>query len=185
MIMPKPAHHAEPESLAVQVVQPEDQPFADAARTLVKAAFLFSNRPGAPHQAHGLNLAEADVLAAIGRAEETDLKCSEIAERTLITKSGISKVLNRLQTRGLMRRIKSREDRRSRSVQLTAKGLELCREYIPESARGARETFQRAFRPEQMRQFSKLLGLLVRSLGADSAKARNRASEGPHEHRWI
>src|ERR1700722_14836893 len=126
----KPAHAAEPESLAALLAQLEDLPFADAVRALVKAGFLFINRPGAPYRAHGLNPAQADVLVAIARAEETELKCSEIAERTLITKGGITKILDRLEAHGLIRRVPSREDRRSISIQLSAKGIELCREMI-------------------------------------------------------
>jgi DNA-binding MarR family transcriptional regulator len=184
IIMPKSAPHAEPQSLAMPIAQLEDQPFADAARELVKAGFLFSNRSGAPSHAHGLNLAEADVLIAIARGKDTDLKCSDIAERTLITKGGITKILDRLEARGLARRLTSREDRRSRPVQLSAKGVELCRELIPRAARNSRETFQKAFRPQQVKHFSKLLGLLVRSLEADSEKTRLRALEGTHGHRW-
>jgi MarR family 2-MHQ and catechol resistance regulon transcriptional repressor len=184
IIMPKSPHHAEPQSPAMPIPQLEDQPFADAARELVKAGFLFSNRSGAPYHAHGLKLAEADVLTAIARGKDTDLKCSDIAERTLITKGGITKILDRLEARGLVRRVTSREDRRSRSVQLSAKGVELCRELIPRAARSSRETFQKAFRPQQVKQFSNLLGLLVRSLEAESEKTRLRALEGTHGHRW-
>ena len=95
--MPKSAYHAEPQSLAMPIAQLEDQPFADAARELVKAGFLFSNRSGAPYHARGLNLAQADVLTAIAREKITDLKCSAIAERTLITKGGITKILDQLE----------------------------------------------------------------------------------------
>lgn len=171
------SHPAQPEALAVLVAQLDDMPFVDAARSLVKAGFLFSNRAGAPHHAHGLNLAQADVLITIARAEKSELKCSQISESTLITKGGITKILDRLAARGLIRRVTSREDRRSRSVQLTAKGVELCRELIPEVARSAREIFERAFEPEQMKQFTNLLMLLVRKLQADSIKAQTRASE--------
>jgi DNA-binding MarR family transcriptional regulator len=74
----------------------------------------------------------------------------------------------------------SQDDRRSISIQLSAKGVEFWRKFCPEAARSARELFEKAFRPEQMRQFSKLLDLLVRSLEADSAKASIRASGPTH-----
>ena len=175
--MPKSARAAQPQALDVLLAQLEDMPFVDAARSLVRAGFLFSNRPGAPNRAYGLNLWEADVVVAIARAEKTELKCSQISDRTLITKGGITKILDRLSGRGLIRRVTSRADRRTRSVQLTGKGVELCRELIPEVARSDREVFEKAFRPEQMKQFRKLLMLLLRNLDADSARAQTRASD--------
>jgi MarR family transcriptional regulator, 2-MHQ and catechol-resistance regulon repressor len=176
-MMPSSAAEAQP--LALLLGQLEDMTFVDACGSLVKAAFLFTNRPGAPHQAHGLNVAQADVLLAIARAENTELKCLQISKRTLITKGGITKILDRLEGRGLIRRMTSGEDRRSRSVQLTAKGVELCRELIPEVARSDREIFEKAFRAEQMNQFRNLLMLLIRELEEESLKAQTRASERP------
>jgi DNA-binding MarR family transcriptional regulator len=171
---------AKEHSLAGQPAQLEDMRFVDAVRALVKAGFLISNRPQAPHHAYRLDLAEADVLATVARAQGGHLNCSEIAERTLITKGGITKILDRLEARGLVTRMPSRDDRRSISIQLSAKGVEFWRKFLPQVAHSARELFEQAFRPEQMRQFSKLLDLLVRSVEADSATASIRASEPTH-----
>src|SRR5580700_6137463 len=105
--MPTLHRIAKEASLAEQPAQLEDTFFSDATRALVKAGFLISNRPNAPYHAYGLSLAEADVLATIARAPEGELNCSEIAEKTLITKGGITKVLDRLEARGLVKRIPS------------------------------------------------------------------------------
>jgi DNA-binding MarR family transcriptional regulator len=155
----------------------EDLPFSDASRALVKAAFLIANRPGAPYHKYRLSLAEADVLTTIARAPEGQLNCSEIAEKTLITKSGITKILDRLEARSLVKRVPSRDDRRSISIQLTAKGVEFWRRFFPEVTSSARELYEKAFRPEQMKQFSKLLALLLRSLEADNTRTSIRASD--------
>jgi hypothetical protein len=50
---------------------------------------------------------------------------------------------------------------------LTAKGVEFFRKFYPELVRGKRTVFERAFRREQMKEFSKLLGLLLRSVEAE------------------
>jgi MarR family transcriptional regulator, 2-MHQ and catechol-resistance regulon repressor len=164
-------------SLAGQPAQLEDMRFVDAVRALVKAGFLISNRPQAPHHAYRLDLAEADVLVTVARAQGGHLNCSEIAARTLITKGGITKILDRLEARGLVKRMPTRDDRRSLSIQLSAKGVEFWHKFFPETARSARHVFERAFRPEQMKQFSKLLALLLHSLEGDGAKTSIRASE--------
>jgi MarR family 2-MHQ and catechol resistance regulon transcriptional repressor len=151
-------------SLEAQMTDPADQPFLVAARALVKAGFLFVNRAGRPYQAYDLTLSQMDVLSALARAEGASLNCSEMAERTLITKGGITGVLDRLEARGLVKRIPSLDDRRSMMVRLSAKGVELFRKLYPELVRGNRSLFEKAFKPDQMKEFSKLLELLIRSL---------------------
>jgi MarR family transcriptional regulator, 2-MHQ and catechol-resistance regulon repressor len=153
--------------LAAQITQPADQPYLEVARALLKASFLFSSHPERACQAYDLNLAQVDVLITLGNAADGSLSCSEIAEKTLITKGGITGVLDRLEARGLVKRVPSRDDRRSVMVRLSAKGAELFSKFYPELARKDRDIFDKAFRPEQMKEFSKLLALLVRSLEAE------------------
>ncbi len=157
-------------SLEAQVTQPADQPFIDAARALVKAGFLFVNRPRRPYHAYDLTVAQMDVIGALARAEGASLSCSEIAERTLITKGGITGILDRLEARGLVKRIPSRDDRRSVLVRLSARGAELFRKLYPELVRGNRSLLEKALRPDQMKEFSKLLALLIRNLETQPAE---------------
>jgi MarR family transcriptional regulator, 2-MHQ and catechol-resistance regulon repressor len=161
---PKPSGPADQLPLIAQVLQPDDQPFSDLARALLRAGFLLDNHPQRPYHAYGLSLAQVDVLGVLARAENASLSCSEIAERTLITKGGITGILDRLEARGLVKRMPSRDDRRSVQVRLSAKGIEFFRKFYPELVRNNRVIFEKAFRPEQMKEFGKLLGLLVRSL---------------------
>jgi|SRR5690348_16543239 len=79
-------------SRAQQVTLPADRPFMEAARALLRAGYLFGNDPGRRCHAHGLTLAQLDVLSALARAEDASLNCSEIAKRTLITKGGITAI---------------------------------------------------------------------------------------------
>jgi MarR family transcriptional regulator, 2-MHQ and catechol-resistance regulon repressor len=151
-------------SLWAQMIAPADQPFVDAGRALVKAGFLFVNRPERPYQTYDLTPAQMDVLSALAAAEGASLNCSEIAERTLITKGGITGILDRLEARGLVKRIPSPDDRRSVRVRLSAKGVELFRKLHPQKARCNRSLFDKAFTLEQVKELSGLLQLLIRSL---------------------
>jgi MarR family transcriptional regulator, 2-MHQ and catechol-resistance regulon repressor len=166
-MIPKQLDIAKQGTLMAQVIEPEDQRYIDIARALIKAGFHLPNIPNGTFQRYDLNLAQVDVLVALASAEETTLTCSEVAEKTLITKGGITGVLDKLEARGLVRRMPSRDDRRSILVRLTARGVEFFRKFYPELVRGRRVLFEKAFNPEQMKEFSKLLGLLVRSLEAD------------------
>ena len=151
-------------ALAAQVIEAADQPFVDAGRTLLKAAFLFANHPERPYQKYDLTLAQMDVLSALARTDGDSISCSEIAERTLITKGGITGILDRLEARALVRRFPSSDDRRSVLVRLSAKGVELFRKLYPELARSNRSILERAFKREQLKEFSQLLETLIRSI---------------------
>jgi MarR family transcriptional regulator, 2-MHQ and catechol-resistance regulon repressor len=161
----KPSIPPENYSLRLQVTATSDQAFIDLSRALLKASFLFSNHPERAIHAYGLSLAQMDVLAVLADGVESSITCSEIAEKTLITKGGITGILDRLEARGLVKRMPSRDDRRSIQVRLSAKGTELLRKLYPELARSNRALFERALRPEQLREFAKSLDLLIHGLG--------------------
>ena len=158
-----------PLSLAAQVTDAADQPFIDAARALIKASFLFVNETERPYQSYGLTLAQVDVMATLARTDGESISCSEIAERTLITKGGITGILDRLEARGLVKRFPSSDDRRSVLVRLSAKGVELFRKLYPELARSHRSLLGRAFKRDQMKEFSNLLEILIRSIERHSS----------------
>src|ERR1700688_1606947 len=164
MMPSKESSSPEQSSLITQVIQSGEQPFVDAGRALLKAGFLFANHPQRPYPRYDLTFAQVDVLGAVARAEGASLSCSEIAERTLITKGGITGILDRLEARGLVKRIPSRDDRRSVLVRLSAKGVELFRKLYPEIARSNRSILERAFKRDQMREFSRLLEVLIHSI---------------------
>ena len=161
---PKQSSRSEALSLAAQVTEPGEQPFIDAGRALLKAGFLLANHPKRPYFAHDLTVAQLDVLVTLANAEGACLNCSEIAAHTLITKGGITGILDRLEARGLIKRIHSREDRRSVLIQLSAKGIELFRKLYPELQRHNRSLFEKAFTRAQTKDFSELLGQLIRTL---------------------
>jgi len=160
----KQSSPSRPLSLAAQVTDAAHQPFVDVARALIKAGFLFINETGRPYQSYDLTLAQMDVLSSLARTDGEPISCSEIAERTLITKGGITGILDRLEARGLVKRFPSSDDRRSVLVRLSAKGVELFRKLYPELARSNRSILERAFKRDQMREFSRLLEVLIHSI---------------------
>jgi len=163
----------------------DNQASVVATKALIRAAFLFTNKADRPYHGLGMNVSEVDVLAAIARAEGMALTCSEIAEATLITKGGITGILDRLEARELVQREASRDDRRSIVIQLTEEGVNLCHGLFSKLAREDEYVFARAFTPEQIKQFSKLLALLLRSLEADGTTTRTDVPEPSHGHERI
>jgi MarR family 2-MHQ and catechol resistance regulon transcriptional repressor len=183
--MPRHAETAGRQSLAVLLARMDKLPSVIATRALLRTAFLFINSPDRPFNARGLNVSQLDVLGVIARAEGMALTCSEIAEATLITKGGITGILDRLEARGFVQRVASRDDRRSIRIELTEKGVDFCNDLFSELAVDDEEVFAKALKPEQLKQLSRLLALLVSSLETDSSTTRTDSREPTHGHQRI
>jgi DNA-binding MarR family transcriptional regulator len=87
-----------------------------------------------------------DVLATLRDApERRPLRQIEIAERVLLSTSGLSRLLDRIEDDGLVRRVKCPTDRRSLNIELTEEGAEMLERMWPVYARGIAENFLPAF----------------------------------------
>ena len=181
--MPRSPGNNDRHSLAAMLTHNDRLASVAARKTLIRAGFLITNGANRPFHKFGLNLSQVDVLAALARSEP-GLNCSEIAEATLITKGGISGVLDRLEARGWVQRIPSRDDRRSIRALLTQKGVEFCRELFLKLADDSEEIFANALKPEQTKQLTKLLTLVVRSM-EHNGETRTNVSEPTHGHERI
>ena len=182
--MPRTPGNSDRHSLAAMLIQNDKLPSVAATKTLIRAAFLITNSANRPYFKLGMNLSEVDVLAALARSE-AGLNCSEIAEATLITKGGITGILDRLEARGFVQRAPSRDDRRSIMIQLTEKGVEVCHDLFSKLARNNEEIFAKGLKPDQIKQFCKLITMLIRSFEVDTPATRAGASEATHGHERI
>src|SRR5690242_5045143 len=79
----------------------------------------------------GVNLAEGDVLFTLRRAGEPyRLSPTQLAAHQLVATGTMTGRLDRLEKRGLVRRIPHPTDRRALEVELTAEGLRMVDEVI-------------------------------------------------------
>src|SRR2546429_3045103 len=88
----------------------------------------------------GLALADFDVLAQLAEAHG-ELRMTELADRALISRSGMSRRVARLVDEGLVRREKANTDARGVVGALTEAGLARLAETAPVHARGISELF--------------------------------------------
>lgn len=70
---------------------------------------------------HGVALTSYDVLRHVGLAE-APLRMNELADRVMITRSGLTGIVGRLETDGLVQRQRDTNDSRGWYVELTASG---------------------------------------------------------------
>ncbi len=91
-------------------------------------------------QEMGLALADFDVLAQLARAGG-ELRMTDLANRALISRSGMTRRVARLVDEGLVRRADSNEDGRGVVVSLTDAGMERLGETAPVHLRAVSELF--------------------------------------------
>src|SRR6266436_1240643 len=92
-------------------------------------------------QAHGLTLAEYEVLLHLAQAPDQRLRMSELAQAVLLTRSGLTRLVDRLERRGLVERARCPSDLRGLHAVLTEEGLECLREAAPTHLAGVRRLF--------------------------------------------
>jgi DNA-binding MarR family transcriptional regulator len=86
-------------------------------------------------------LAWYDVLWAVRRAPGKQVRMAELADGLTLSRGGITKLVDRLETAGLLRRERAEEDGRGFYAALTDAGEETLRRMWPVYARILRETF--------------------------------------------
>lgn len=88
-----------------------------------------------------LPLAWYDVLVQLQEAEGGRLRMTELAQRVLLSKSGLTRLVDRMCAASLVTRSADPDDRRGRWVTLTPAGLERLRDASTVHMRGVRQHF--------------------------------------------
>jgi DNA-binding MarR family transcriptional regulator len=81
--------------------------------------------------AHGISVKEFDVLITLFNAPGGRLRMTELAERVVLTPSGVTHLVTRLERDGLVSRSVDEDDRRSFFAALTRDGRRRLRESRP------------------------------------------------------
>ncbi len=90
---------------------------------------------------HGLPLAEWDVLLQLADGPSGRLRMGELAESVLLTRSGITRLVDRMIKTGLVVREACPGDRRGYYAVITGKGLEIIEKVGPDHSKDAWEAF--------------------------------------------
>ena len=110
---------------------------------------------------HDLPLASYDVLVQLSEAPGRSLRMTELAERVLLSRSGLTRLVDRLERDGLVARQACPDDARGTLAVLTPAGLERLRVAWPTHLRGVSEHVGR-LTPEELVVLEELLGRLSR-----------------------
>ena len=106
---------------------------------------------------YGLNVWSFDMLATLRRqGPPYQLKPTDLYELLMLSSGAMTNRIDRLEQDGIVVRIRDTEDRRSVSVQLTAKGIELTDTVIPALFEREKQ-FLEQFTKTETQTFTKLL----------------------------
>jgi DNA-binding MarR family transcriptional regulator len=103
-------------------------------------------------RAHGLPLTSYDVLVNLEDAPDRQMRMSELADAVLLSRSGLTRLVERLERDGLLSRADCPGDARGSFAVLTDVGLARLEEARETHLTGVRERFLGAFSGEELEQ---------------------------------
>ena len=103
--------------------------YLKSVRLLAECLQGFERFSGEAVRRCGLTHAQFDIIATLGNTPGMTYK--ELGDKTLITKGTLTGVIERLDSKGLVERIRSSEDKRSFSVRLTVQGEKIFADVFP------------------------------------------------------
>ena len=107
--------------------------------------------------AHGLTLSGYDVLVQLMHAPGQRLRPVELAKAVLLTRSGITRLVQGLERAELVERVDCPEDARGFLVALTPEGAELVRRARTTHLEGVSELFSDRYSDEELEALAGLL----------------------------
>ena len=99
----------------------------EALVSLQRTADRLQGRLGDMLKPHGLSPTQYNALRILRGAGDDGRSCSEIAERMINRDPDITRLVDRLERRGLVKRSRDGKDRRVITTRITPTGLELLR----------------------------------------------------------
>jgi DNA-binding MarR family transcriptional regulator len=108
----------------------------------------------------GITTRDNEVLLYLSQAEDRKLPMSALAESTMLTRSGITRLVDGLVAAGLIERVSCQSDARVSYAQLTDAGYEKLRQCGCTHVAGIRRQFLEHFTEDEIEQLATLLGRL-------------------------
>ena len=114
--------------------------------------------------AHGLPLSSFDVLVQLSLASNGRMQMHELAEAVHISRSGLTRLVDRLERQGLIERHRGERDPRRVFARVTRSGLERLTETTPTHVTGVRRRFLERLSPNQVEQLAVVWDQLLDSV---------------------
>src|SRR3954468_19969915 len=112
---------------------------------------------------HGLPVSSYDVLVQLDEAEDGRLRMSALADAVLLSRSGLSRLVTRLEGQGLIERAECSDDARGSYAAITDLGRRRLDEARVTHRAGVRERFFDQLGERDLRSLAKVWGRVLES----------------------
>ncbi|WP_395111016.1 MarR family winged helix-turn-helix transcriptional regulator [Actinomadura sp. SCN-SB] len=109
---------------------------------------------------HSLALGAFDVLVRLGETPGGKLRMNDLADRVLLSRSGLTRLIDRMQRGGLVQRVACDSDARGFYAVLTPEGRRRLDEATPTYREGIRRHVLGRLDEEERETFARILGKL-------------------------
>lgn len=137
--------------------------FPSVLRELARTQQVFLSFAATHVHTLDLTLPQYDIILALGLGQADGMTFKKLGEATIITKGTLTGIVDRLQEKGLVRRLPSATDGRSQLVALTAAGRELYAQSFPEHLAFINRIFA-DYAPDEIQQLEAALVRLRRAV---------------------
>ena len=105
---------------------------------------------------HGISLSSYEVLLFLAGAPDGQLRMSELADGVLLSRSGLTRLVDRMERDGLLRRERCEDDARGFNALITAEGRDLFQSARRTHLDGVRELFLSRLSADELRTLARL-----------------------------
>ena len=146
----------------------QTKPFPSPEAEVLLGILLLASRVAEPWERHlkattGITTGQYNVLRILRGTHPEPLACSAIAERLIDRDPDMTRLLDRLEKGGLVRRERGLGDRRVVEVRITPKGLRLLSQLDDDAVRGPKVLLG-PLGPGRLREFKSLIEAALEGL---------------------
>ena len=129
----------------------------------------------------GLSFVQFQILAICGEDPSSPRSMTELADRLVHSKSGLTYQIDRLEQAGLVARVPSPQDERGVNVALSSKGASLLERVLPGHIEVVRDVLVDALDDADRDELTRLLGRVVRHMRSRPPRSARRSPTGSTE----
>jgi DNA-binding MarR family transcriptional regulator len=135
----------------------------EAWQAFLRASIRLMDRLDAELQGHRISLADYEILVHLSGEPAGELRMTELASRTLVSRSGLTRRLDRLVDSGLVERRSCPTDRRGVFAVLTDAGRARLEAAAPTHVEGVRRHFISQLQGQDLHALARSLNAVVES----------------------
>ncbi len=167
-----------PDAASAPAIPTGDDGRLDAWRSFLHAHARLTRRMDEELQtAHRLSLAEYDALIQLAGSPGRRLRMSALAERVLLSRSGLTRLVDRLEAGGMVRRSACATDARGAEAILTTTGVQRLRTASQTHLAGVQRYFLDVIAADDRAAIKRGLDQVIDELGCNAEADPGRATE--------